>query len=523
MQPVIPPDTTHGTKGSQAEQPPTKRASDRPSGSFLWVASYGLALTILLCLTAQRHGPWFDEFWTRFFSDPSVSLSSAFHDRWAQDVHPPLFSFLVWLSAHIDRLPIEQARLLNLIPLTSLIIYAGLVCRRLPRERSFIAILMVALGASSFLVDAFVEFRSYLTGLCAFTSLLVTLVAQDRLRPEEDGDASTLLWCGYAISLFVCLNIHYLTTAMTVVLVAVFGVAAAIKGDRRRFAIYLTSGIVAAIPFVAFILYQWGTIARIWSNYWLKTDLEQASDMLAAAIVAPTAGPRSLVAVAWILAVALLLRARPKPRLGGTALVVFAALLAEVAMLLIYTTLTAALTDRYLAPLAILSIAVFSIVLSRPIWESRWLLPLFVVSSLYGAVASALPHRDDPRWDEAAHYLAMKQKACPAARIIPMQQDLNDHTPNTVENYNEAYAYMAQKWGLTLGEVDTPSSRPASVDCGDYYWADHFFAAGKSRDTLLAQFLERWPALRGCTIIVRQFESQSAVFEVQDPGPACRR
>lgn len=501
---------------------PSDRA-EQPRGRLLWVIGYGIALVALLILTAPRHGPWFDEFWTRFFSDPSISLRSAFADRWVADVHPPLFSFLAWLTAHFDRLPIEQARMLNLIPLALLTLYLVLLSKAEPRQRAFVAIFAISLGSSAFFVDYFIEFRSYFTGLCAFAGLTATLVMQDRCRTGDDGSATALAWCGYAVTLIVCLNIHYLTSAMTVVMVAVFGIAAAFRGDWRRFVIYLVTGALASAPFIAFVAYQWATIQRISKDYWLKTDIPSALHMFFSAIAAPTSQVQSLVAISWIAAAILLFRSKSKSPLEPTALVLLAAIAAEVATLLVYTRLTSAMTDRYLIPLWLLSVAFFSLMLSRQIYERGWLLGLFTVTNILGAAAAALPHWNDPRWDEAAQYLSTRQAACPGARIVPMQQDPNDHTPNTIENYNEAYGYMARKWNLVLGEVDTISPRPRDPACADYYWADHFFGAGKSNEKLLAQFNERWPALEACKVEVKPFRSGSAVFEVTGEAPDCAR
>ena len=495
----------------------------QPRGRIPWLLAYGLALTVLLTLTAPRHGPWFDEFWTRFFSDPSISFRSAFADRWVADVHPPLFSFLAWLTAQFGRLPIEQARMLNLIPLALLTLYLVLLTKAEPRERAFVTIFAISLGSSAFFVDYFIEFRSYFTGLCAFAGLTVTLVAQDRRAADEERNATALTWSGYAVTLIVCLNIHYLTSAMTVVMVAVFGIAAAVRGDWRRFVIYLVTGALAVAPFIAFVAYQWTTIQRISKDYWLKTDIPSALHMFASAIAAPTSQVQSLVAFAWIAAAILLFRSKSRSRLEPTALVLLLAIAAEVATLLVYTWLTSAMTDRYLIPLWLLSVALFSLVLSRQIYHRSWLLGLFAVTNILGAAAAALPHWNDPRWDEAAQYLSTRQAACPGARIIPMQQDPNDHTPNTIENYNQAYGYMARKWNLVLGEVDTPSPRPRDPGCADYYWADHFFGAGKNNEKLLAQFNERWPALKACKVEVKPFRSGSAVFEVTGEAPDCER
>jgi len=519
MQPLKPRDDDASLEGQRIGATPHPA---RYRGRVLVFGLYGLALFVLLIELAPRHGPWFDEFWTRFFSDPSISLAEAFNNRWVADVHPPLFSFLAWMAAHVHRLPIEQARLLNFVPLGSLATYMVLLGRSHPRERPFLGVLAVSLGSSTFFIDYFVEFRSYFTGLCAFAGLTMTLVAQDRRQPG-DTTGTRLLWCGYAVTLIVSLNIHYLTTAMTVVLVAVFAIAAAIRGEWRRFAIYLVSGIAASAPFIGFVAYQWSTIARITHDYWLKTSMPAAVDMIAKTLVTPTWEAQILVSLAWLASAILLWRGKMIARLDRTAVILLVALIAEIGLLLVYTWATAALTERYLIPLSILSASLFSVVLSRPIYETPWLLWLFTITNLLGIVPTAVDRWHDPRWDEAAQYLATRQKSCPGARIVPMQQDLNDHTPNTVQNYNEAYGYMARKWGLTLGEVDTPSPRPRDASCADYYWADHFYGLSQSNETLLAKFGTRWPTLNGCQIKSTAFTSGSAVFEVSGEAPACNR
>jgi hypothetical protein len=484
---------------------------------------YALALMTLLVATAPRHGPWFDEFWTRFLSDPSIALDNAFLNRWVEDVHPPLFSFLARVSSKVWRLPIEQARLLNLIPAAFTVAYLATIARLVPRERPFLAVLAISVGASPFFVEYIAEFRSYFTGMCAFLALTATLVAQDRLTQEDGVTTKTGLWLGYVASLAVCLNIHYLTTAMTAVMVAVFGLAAAYRKDWHRFWTYLASGTLLCLPFIAFVAYQYTTIERISADYWLKTAMLPALEMLMGALLVPISGARTAVMVVWLAAAILIIRQTSPRRPDRTIAPLAIAIAAEILLLLVYTRLTAAMTERYLIPLSILAAALISILLCRKIYASRLLLALFAATNFAAAVVAAVPRWSDLRWDEAAIYLAERQHACPGARIIPMQQDPNDHTPNTIENYNEAYGYMARKWGLTLGPVDIPSSRPRDPACPDYYWADHFFAAGKDRDTLLAQFSARFPDLKGCKAEVTPFAALSAVFTVSGDPPQCRR
>lgn len=515
--------TDGGASGHGMADMHAKAVASATAFRIIVLSLFAGSMIVLLVAAAPRHGPWFDEFWTRFLSDPSIEFGEAFQKRWVADVHPPLFSMMAWLSAQVVRLPIEKARLLNLTPLAILALYLFLVGKALPRARAFITVFAISVGSSAFFIEYFTEFRSYFTGLCAFAALTVTLIAQDQSAEEEKPGAQTLLWTGYLVSLLVCLNLHYLTTAVTVVLVGIFGCSAALRGNWRFFGIYLASGILAVLPFVAFVAYQWTVIERITADYWLKTSLPAALNMLIAAIAAPTYSEQLAVAIAWLAAAFIFLSRKDNPQVGRTIPVLLVAIIAEILMLLVYTWLTAAMTQRYLIPLAILSAALFALILARPIYENRWLLALFLVTNLGSAAFAALPRWNDPRWDEAARYLSERQKSCLGSRIIPMQQNPNDHTPNSIDNYNEAYAYIANKWGLTLGSVDTPSSRPLDASCPDFYWADHFFAAGKNRDTLLAQFSTRWPGLQGCTVTVKAFTSKSAVFEVTGEASVCGR
>src|ERR1700742_4687521 len=52
----------------------------------LVVASVAIAIT-----AALTRGPWIDEFWTVWGTEPTLSWHVAFRERWVTDVHPPLF------------------------------------------------------------------------------------------------------------------------------------------------------------------------------------------------------------------------------------------------------------------------------------------------------------------------------------------------------------------------------------------------------------------------------------------------
>ncbi len=58
-----------------------------------------------------------------------------------------------------------------------------------------------------------------------------------------------------------------------------------------------------------------------------------------------------------------------------------------------------------------------------------------------------------------------------------MRATLQDATANVEANYTMAYDYLARRWHMKVGALDTMPVGPRDAACPDYYWADNQFAA----------------------------------------------
>jgi hypothetical protein len=479
----------------------------------------------MLIYGTYKTGPWYDEFWTLFFSDPAVGFKDAFTNRWALDVHPPLFSFLAWLAANLG-LPrtIEAGRLLNFIPMVLAAAFVFLFWKRNPAERPFLAVYFPGVAALWQFPSAFIEFRSYFLALCGYSLLLVCLKRIDRQKRDPlTGSNASLVWSGYAAVLLICLNIHFVTTLLAVGAVATFAFAALLRGDRRLFLTHLALGIACSLPLVVTTLLQWSYLSSMSKDFWLKTSTQEALILFAEAMIIPLV-QSTLLQASWLIPLGL----RVLQREGNRNDDIFAAILAAsfivgCALVLAYTAATGALTPRYIMPVCITTVALLSALTATLMSRYRLLYAVFLTACLVSAIQTTLQTAQDLKWSEAADYLSARQKACPSARITPVRINPQDRTANGLASYGVAYGYLAKQRGMTIGAVDMPPAAPKSTTCPDYYWIDNLASSGQSTTALSALITKRFPNLNGCNIKMTRFGLDAAVYEVADGAPECQR
>ncbi len=229
----------------------------------------------------------FDEFWTRFLSDPSVSLKEAFNNRWVADVHPPLFSLLVWLTAHVDRLRSNrQGSLTSFHSGCSRPIWCCSASRSrasapfwpsLP-SRSAPAPSLSTTSLSSAPISPPLRLRR--ADNHAHRAGPPETRRHDRQRP------SPLVWlCHYPLRL----TEHPLSDDSDIGRPG--GYLRACSCDTRRLETLRDlpgHRFLACAPFIAFLAYQWGTIERVTHDYWLKTNIPAAVQMIFTAVLTPT-------------------------------------------------------------------------------------------------------------------------------------------------------------------------------------------------------------------------------------------
>ncbi len=496
-----------------------------PQTARALLAAFPLVALGALLYGAWNLGPWFDEFWSRYFADPSVDLRAAFETKWALDVHPPLFSFLAWGAGNLG-LPrtLEAGRMLNLLPLFASAIYLVAFWRLNRKEGPFLATFLPAAVALVQFLAVFAEFRSYFAGFAAFIVLLVCLKRLDRQSEEPlDGQNRVFVWSGQVTSLFFCLNLHFVFALLAIALVGTFAIAALARGDRRLFAAHFISGLICCLPLAATTLLQWTYLSSISKDFWLKTTPVAALGILMQSVLSPVA-QSTIMSLAWLGALGLRVISRENSKADDRyAAILAASLVAAAAIIFAYTAVTGALTGRYLIPVCLIVVAGMAAVTAKTVSIYALMRALFLLACMAAIVQTALEAAREPQWNEAASFVAERQKACPGARIVPMRATLQDATANVEANYTMAYAYLADRWHMTVGALDTMPTSPRDPACPDYFWADNQFAGKRPEPVLQAELLRRFPQLDGCTIQTHIFRSDAAVFEVSGDPPRCKR
>ena len=481
----------------------------------LWALVYGALST----------GPWYDEFWTLYFSDPAVTLKQALFDRWVVDVHPPFFSFMAWLAAGLN-LPrtIEAGRLFNLLPLAVAAAFVVLYWRNNARDRTFLAVYVPAVIALGQFANAFAEFRSYFLSMCAFALLMICLKRIDRRKDDPlVGANRKLVWTGYTVNLLICLNIHFVTAIVSVGLVAAFALAALLRREVALFVTYLLTGLACSLPLLATTGLQWSYLSTMSHDFWLKTSTTDAVILILQAIIMPLFQGLALRLV-WLAAFCLRILARTTSRDDDRyAGILILSFLTCSVLLLGYTAATGALTSRYLIPVCVTATAVLSASMAETIVGFRLLHAAFLACCMAAVVQTALASPNALEWNEGADFVAAHQKACPGARIIPMRVNPLDRTANSLASYQLAFEYLARQRGMSIGAVDQPPSTPRHAGCADYYWIDNLPGSNKTADTLQEELLQRFPTLAGCRIEMTPLHNYSVVFAVSGEPPACNR
>ncbi len=488
-------------------------------------AAFPVVVLAALLYAAWQTGPWFDEFWSFYFADPAAGLGEAFRSKWTLDVHPPLFSFLAWLAGQLG-LPrtLEAGRMLNLVPLLASTAYLAVFWRSNPGDRAFLATFLPAAVALVQFQATFVEFRSYFTGVCAFIVLLACLKRLDRTGEDPlQGTNRGLVWSGQLASLFFCLNLHFVFALLAIALVGTFALAALARGDRRLFALHLLSGIVCCLLLAATTALQWTYLSSISKNFWLKTTPADALGILVMSVLSPV-GQSTAMSLAWLGALGLRIVSKRNNRADDRyAVTLVASLIAIAAIVLAYTVASGALTGRYLIPICLVIVAGTAAATAETLRTYPTMRILFLLACTVAIVQTSLEAAREPKWNEAASFVAEKQKTCPGARIVPIRATLQDATANVEANYTMAYAYLADRWKMTVGALDTMPAPPRDPACPDYFWADNQFAGKRPEPALKAELLRRFPQLDGCAIQTHIFRSEAAIFEVSGDPPQCKR
>jgi hypothetical protein len=429
-----------------------------------------LLFALIASYAASARGPWLDEFWSWYLSQPAMSPERIW-SRWQEDTHPPLANALYWLVRQTGAASIQHARvILNLAALFFLGASLLLFQRRNPEQgRTYLVFGLLLLGVAS-TIPSFVEFRSY------FWQIAAAAVALSYGYYLFTGPDHAVRRAGRAdvvglFALLVLLLLHYVTTLLMAPLFGFVALALWLQG-RRGPALRLGVPLIAGTGLAgSTALLQAQTMAGVLDVRWIQSDTWQAALLMLLTLGA------ALARAAVPLLVGLLLT-RPLPPRPATADIRFARLLllglaTGGALLLLVNVAQPVVIFRYLLTWEVTVAFLAALLLAPAVAQRPAILWAVAGWSLLLAVLGAASANRDKGWQEGIEVLADARQRCPGSslyaaphwRFGPFADSRSAafETPVIMTAYRE----LAGRDGLDLEVLDqrTPAILAIRPDC----------------------------------------------------------
>lgn len=444
----------------------------------LALVAASIAISIVAALT---RGPWMDEFWTLWATDPTVPWPQALRQRWLTDVHPPLFSMASRLLSGLLGPDIPVRRLQNLLPLAALLAAFAYAARTWTAAGRFLLIYAVLTFSSYFMAGYFAEYRSYFAQFCCgvvFYGCGYALLSGTTIPTGRGRAVATM---ALLLTSLLLVNLHFVTAVVALISLAGLAMLALHLGQRRLAASFCAIAAVSAAPLAITLLFQARLLlARTGGHFWIETGLSQAVVIVAGSIIKGIGCNLVIVGAAMLM----LLR-RPSPRLeaGGPAStdrLIGMAFLAVAAIaccaLLVINLQTPIIIDRYLV-LCSAAVACGLAILARDVvFESRIGVPLLLANAVLFLAVSGGKLFHEPRWNASATLIRTALVQCPTATVEAFQFIYPGTLPDEWTVLHLAYDYLGQRFGFQphlagSSSPYVPAARGAR--CADILWTEH--------------------------------------------------
>lgn len=449
-------------------------------------AAFAMALAVAFGVLAFRSlasGPWMDEIFSLYASDPRRSLGALWAEVLIQDNHPPLFNLLAWALRRVVGFDLAGGRALNLIGLAGLLLYWLSCWRRWPGERHVLRVFLVLFLCSTAFQAHWSDFRAYANVLTAGAVLALSAygVVQRSAGPSDSRDPVV-----FTVAVFFAANLHYVSLLLAFFTVA--GVLIVLAAQRRwRSALVLALlTAAAASPAVVFALVQERVLAdRAGGVFWIEpTSLTEAVKITVRAI-ASQAGFNVVAVGLALFALARLLRA-PHPRavigaVGPGVLVLMGACGGLLTALLLVNLHTPIINPRYLSIQTGFACLLIAVLAARAASGRAWLLAAVSVNAVLISMADGVKSRTEaPRWRGDAEVVAAASKACSPRPVYALLAPGSDAEARRVAGMPSddvlivGYKFLADRYGFDVKPVDGAEPTPLDPRCGAVFWFEHF-------------------------------------------------
>ncbi|MCJ2066184.1 hypothetical protein MKK63_26300 [Methylobacterium sp. J-088] len=493
---------------------PTDTVQDRNLKLFTATNTCLFALMAVIAVwAAWQRGPWLDEFWTLWLSKHDVPLTAAVRERWLIDVHPPFFTGVNWLVQTWAGDSVLLRRLMNFLPLVASLLLATALCRRYPKNRSYIIICAFMIVTSPVFSYNMTEIRSYFTQICCMTSLIICLYAMMTLTRDALIRDHRLLAASLFLLILLALNIHYVTTVVAASIVAASGLCMLVRRQWKWFFLLLVAGLVASLPLMAWFITQTAFLDQISGTFWIKVSFPIAVKTLIAQIVKSFGFNLAVLVSLAILVTNLLqmhrtggvtadrVRSEIDPPGVGTGHTLF--VIAMVAGLAFATVLLLAVNikhphlfvARYLSSIALTTVAIVAALIVNVVRQRRLLFTLLLLNGALVYGITVISHALDRGWDSAASLIQAQKTQCASSQVFAAEYPANYVVPNQDQVIDWAYHVEAARYGFPVQVLTSraPLDLSQGERCPAILWIDHIDWSELPEPVTLGAITKRLP------------------------------
>lgn len=441
------------------------------------LAAVAVALLAALVYSMAHRGPWYDEFYTFYVTDPGFALREAFSRHWLPDNHPPLYYVLVRAMRGLWT-DIETLRLINIAFGAIAFGSAGFCVRGDRKAASLATVLFLFLASQRATVLYGAELRSYFLTLCS-TSLLVLVLTAIYLDRQPGG-----LWrrSTLALAIFVSLNTHIVTTLVCGAIVLPFVVVFALQRNVRALRAILIPAALSGMVFVAVTAIQFPLWEANTRSFWIPAGLTAGWTAIRVTVQRALEGNPVILVLAAIGGALSLMQAvrhrRSFPELEACAILGVGAALASGLLLAIHGW-RPIIVEKYLTCLIpvlgmILAIGMGELFRRASTKLGALLMTLAAVASLFAINAHRLETARAKSWTGTAEAIGRQVARCrdTVVHIDPYwNADIVDTPPrDNIATVAFAYGVMARRHRFA---VEPFNSRRISNTCPTLFWAEH--------------------------------------------------
>jgi hypothetical protein len=472
-----------------------------------------LAVSIAVGVAAAwTRGPWMDEFWTLWATDPNVPWGQALRQRWLTDVHPPAFYMVSRLLGEVLGNDVAIRRFQNLLPLAGLIAALAYAARYWKNAGRFLLTYTVLAFSSFFMTGYFPEYRSYFAQFCCgvvFYGCGYALLSGDRILTP--GDRVRSAWVLLLMSVLL-VNLHFVTAVIALISLGGMAITAWMFGQRRLITAFCAMAAVAAVPLAVTVAFQAHyLVAESGGQFWIKAGL--ASSVRAIVISIGKGMGCNIVAfglAGWMI----LQRSRAWPWFGATphqagarvatgesweatiGLAFLGSALAGFCFFLVISLQTPIVTDRYFVLCSAAIVCGVAILVKDIVFERRLAFVMLLVNAAVFLAFVGDKLILEPRWNASAALVSAQVAKCPSTTVDAFKFPYAGSLPNEWTVLGAAHAYLGARFGFHVQMVtaETYQRFDPGQRCPRILWTEHvpwWTMSATDRDTVVLRAMQK--------------------------------